>query len=433
MSIDFSSDEDNDETLSQVPKDSPSSPPLFSLPPEILYDVFDALPPHPSPERTSTLLSLSRVCRKLVDVARKLLYRSIQIDLSIDYEDTDDQNTQPIDTLIEVEECAVAVRNLRITFGDEPGRTDFLHFSYVLSHLTRLRRIYTRWELNIGPGPAVESFCRAIARNCQQLEILELPNVALNQEPVRLIFESLRNLESFTHKITILWARPTPKFKLRKLITRSHASQAAFDLLTVSSLESFINLSLSMHQGKSVRNLSRLINLSTLHLSLKDRAGDDDKFDTRTPGGHKEWIEAVAYRLRTLLVSTHCLEVRTLTISLANLETCLDLSTLPLLDYLPPSLTHLSISSSLLARSNRCLLFPSKPAPSPCPLLQQITILPPCHTGQLDRVTHELMNLVAEALVDECFERRIEVVLAIGRGGSFVERDALDPGRRKGW
>ncbi|GAA5963423.1 hypothetical protein JCM3765_003065 [Sporobolomyces pararoseus] len=402
----------------------------------MLYEVLDALPPYPSHERTSTLLSLSRVCRKLADVARKLLYRSIDLCVSIDYEDTEDDNTQLVQTLVEKEECALAVRNLRITFGEEPDRTEFLHFSYVLSRLSRLRRIYTGWEdALIGPESeeVVENFCQAVARNARHLEALELPNISLTKKSVGIIFESLTNLNSFTHRILRLRQRPIPKFKLGNLIFTSQASQAAFDVLTASSLESLTSLSLSMHRGKYPHDLTMLPNLSTLHLSFDDRAGDDDKFNTRSPEGHEEWVDAIAYRLRTLLMSIHTLKVRTLTISFASLETCLDLSTLPLLDYLPPSIIHLSISSSLVGRTNRLLLLPPDPALSPCPLLRQITILPPGYVMRINRVTYELTKLVAEAILDQCFERRIKVVLAISRGGSFDEKDALDPQRRSGW
>jgi hypothetical protein len=210
------------------------------------------------------------------------------------------------------------------------------------------------------------------------------------------------------------------------MVLLSPITQCAFECLAFSSNNSLTALSLSLHQENIPWDLSRFPHLSTLKLSLRDQAGDDDDFDLFMPGGRQEWIDAIGDRLHSILVSTRSLNLRHLSISIKHLETSLHLSITELLHCLPPSLKKLSISSPLLTGDNRDLLFPSSEH-SPCPLLEEIEILPPGQVQQLSRIEFELMKLAQQLVRDECEKRGINVKLAIrSQGLGFDERSALN-------
>ncbi|GAA5897285.1 uncharacterized protein JCM6883_006643 [Sporobolomyces salmoneus] len=419
---------------SPYPKPPPS---LLSLPPELVLKILRAYPASPSTPWRAALLNLCLVNRRISEIARTVLYRHLYLPLTFDYNAVRSSHAKLVRTLVEEDRRAEAVRSLRITIGN-PRRSELLQFAYVLSNLTNLQRLFTSWEDHrLISGGIIDEFCGIVARNCRQLVTLELPYVVLSTSSVTRICTSLSELESLTLRGRGISPQLVPKFKLRSLTFLSLGRQGALETLSSSSHESLTTISLYLYREP---HLSMFPNLKTVRLDVQDapESGDEDDFatDQNGLGNRDEWTDIISWRITMLLGSIQsCPKLENLSISFNCSDLALDVSTHPILDRLPPTLRTFSISSSILGGGggvDRKLLIPRYDFP-PCPELKLLRILPPGHTSNLDRITHEFMELTRELVREDCEELGIEVNLATNQGERFGVREALDPDGEEEW
>lgn len=223
------------------------------LPPELLREIFSAIPLHPSSERNSTLSALCLADQAFLAIARPLLYEDIRLDLNSRYWLSDSSDCRPINTLVENEECANLVKSVRVRYR-QADRDDIVTLAYVLSRLKNVESVKpAKGQFPEHPG-FVADFLLAIARHCPKLRHLELPEPSISG-PCRydILFSAFPCLESFTGHLSAKRLKlrsgspPQPSFHLKGLFLHSPSKTSTISRLVSASHESLVMLSLHLH------------------------------------------------------------------------------------------------------------------------------------------------------------------------------------------
>ncbi|GAA5876745.1 hypothetical protein JCM16303_006273 [Sporobolomyces ruberrimus] len=242
------------------------------IPPELLRDIFAAIPHHPSRKRNSTLASLCLVNRTWLAIARPLLYREVRLNVLRRQGLGSISATTP--DLTHVSLFPDLVRTVKIASDGVVIPNDVTRLSALLSLLKDVEAINLEPRQARIDGATVPKLVETVILHCPKLRQLELPNpyVHYDQEPVDLnpilsafpCLESLRGHLKLDHPSTS--APPSPLFHLKRLVLCSPFDLVTFAAMTSNSYDSLTTLSLRIDGSSDLIDLSRFHNLTSLHL-----------------------------------------------------------------------------------------------------------------------------------------------------------------------
>ncbi|GAA5963441.1 hypothetical protein JCM3765_003073 [Sporobolomyces pararoseus] len=310
--------------ISSTPS-STSSTSILSLPPELISEIFEEIPVHPSSERNSTLTSLCLVNHLFLDLARPLLYREVHLTLARGFT-VSCSSMLLFTTLIGNGECAKLVKDLRISFRDqyETG-TDTL--GQLLNCLEGLVTIRAAWNQVMDPEEG-EGFIQWIGGCKPQIQHLKLPWINLEHEAQDYMFSRFAQLKTYIGQLAdpnetpVLFRSPLVDRKqpfrnvscrLERLVLRGSVNSLALYQLLRLSHHTLSILSLTLLPESSDFDLSPFPNLTVLRLWIN---GGPERIslqiDKSATGNQKR--ESFAQDVRKTLRSVQQTSLKTLAI-----------------------------------------------------------------------------------------------------------------------
>lgn len=383
------------------------------------------LPTSPHRERSATLASLCLVNRLFLHIARPLLYHTVRLDPTFDLRFLDSDCSKLAQTLFCNMHCAGEVKKLRLVLEQHDKYTDWNLLRVILRKFTRLETISTSWDSNEGFLDDSAGLWAAIEAAAPQIKHLETPLVKLNYPASSSVRTRFKSLETLVIRPSSIILDKASECKLRHVVFSNRIPRAAIELYLASAHETLTSLSFQVTYEDSIMlDLSNFPNLSTLNLVLGDFHSHNSLPD-RLIEHERQCIETV----QALILSSHSLTLRTLSLATKLDSTAASLSDYPILNLLPPTLQHLSAVPELLGEKNIPLLFPNrKRKPYPCPSLSRITILPSIYTDDLDEWDIDEMATTQTRLSELCEEQKlsIEVVLRVNLGDEYGAAEAFN-------
>jgi len=257
---------------------SSSPPPISSLHaiPELVSQIFEYIPLHPSATRQRILARLCLVNRFFLEIARPLLYSS-EIRLYLDTPFDKSPRYQHLTrTLTEEPHLAKYVKKMKVA-AEGAKMVDWIVVAYILSHV----------ELDefkiVGPNDEEEqlTIAKMVVKHQPGLKKLSLPEATTDQTVFGVLFPGLPNLKEFRGRIWFdmfgamedLAPANSPAFHLDRLVLGWGPQQEAFDYATSTSVTSLRHLTITMNDWRCVHDLSFLNNLESVVFVINSSGG----------------------------------------------------------------------------------------------------------------------------------------------------------------
>ena len=374
---------------------------------------------HLSPSKKNTnLASLCLVDHLFLGIARPLLYHEIHLESSLHRNKTSSNYSKLVNTLLFAPTCASFVRSIKITLKADAGDMDCIVFRSLLRRCKGLERVSTGWEEWKAPEAIGAQVIEAISKEAKSIKYLEIPSISLRLPPTLHIVNVLKELKSIVFKPTSLSPELVPVFGLQQVAWMSGFNRSALRRYLTSSYHTLTTLSCYI-EYKDPPMFDVFPNLSTLRLLIGDFRTDQPT-TTLKAMVETSRVEAV----RSVLLSTHSISVKHLTIATKSSETARTLADYSILEALPTTLVTLAVVPQLLGILNLPALLPLdqiKPYPSS---LRRLTIIPPSFMNSLSTESHELMKTVSRQ-VSKLLQNR-EVDLSVELGANFGDRYGVE-------
>ncbi|GAA5842798.1 hypothetical protein JCM5353_008111, partial [Sporobolomyces roseus] len=382
-------------TALSPPSTRPSPPPsLSTLPTEILSNILEEIPYHPSKLRCADLASLCLINHFFLDLARPLLYREVHLDFNQHYNESHSAIHRLVSTLLNIDHCSKLVKRVGISMDDKLN-LEIPTLTHLLSQLKSLESIQT--------GEIEEEdqadFVQAILKHQSGVKHLELRDFALDWKFLDKLgalktlvgrFDPSQGVEEALQDVELA-------FELDRFVSYSFSSltNKTFGRILQSSWSSLTILAFPVNPDHVDFDLRRLENLNTLRIVLDD----DENSSLEALNSHttaqlrakrSTVITLFVQQIRSILLSAQSLPIQTFSITVEENHVSDILATHLLLDLLPPTLRHLGtifevlesngINSSELKTALRTGLLSH---------LERITIFPSNGFGIWNRTTRE--------------------------------------------